>query len=103
MRGASGTSSSGVNARPRTGRTHQLRVHAARAGCALLGDRAYGGSVRLVDADGRVSRAGRPMLHCAEVCVPSPAGAGPMTFHAPVPQDMRQLHATLAPDASELS
>ena len=42
--------------RPRTGRTHQLRVHAAAAGCALLGDRHYGGPQRLVMPDGRALR-----------------------------------------------
>jgi len=31
-----------VEFRPRTGRTHQLRVHAAAIGCAILGDTIYG-------------------------------------------------------------
>ena len=29
--------------RPRTGRTHQVRVHCAHLGCPVLGDPAYGG------------------------------------------------------------
>jgi RluA family pseudouridine synthase len=39
-----GEGRSWVEFRPRTGRTHQVRVHAALAlGCAVLGDAAYGG------------------------------------------------------------
>src|SRR5262249_14274414 len=44
---------------PETGRTHQLRVHAAKAGCALLGDKHYGGAMRSVLPNGRVLRAPR--------------------------------------------
>jgi len=32
-----------VELRPRTGRTHQLRVHMAHLGCPILGDARYGG------------------------------------------------------------
>ena len=31
-----------VEARPYTGRTHQIRVHLVESGCAILGDRLYG-------------------------------------------------------------
>ena len=31
-----------VEVRPITGRTHQIRVHAAHIGCAVLGDKLYG-------------------------------------------------------------
>lgn len=87
---------------PQTGRTHQLRVHAAAAHCPLLGDRHYGGQVRLVAGDGRVARAGRVMLHCAELSLPDPSGGATLELHAPVPDDMRALYATLAPDAPPL-
>ncbi len=33
-----------LEAQPRTGRTHQIRVHAAEAGCPILGDPIYGGT-----------------------------------------------------------
>jgi RluA family pseudouridine synthase len=60
-----------VEARPLTGRTHQIRVHLASVGLPILGDATYGGLP-----------AGRMMLHCAamtfrnaqgvEVCVTAP-------------------------------
>ena len=37
-----GSGTSWLELRPETGRTHQLRVHLAHAGCPVLGDRAYG-------------------------------------------------------------
>lgn len=43
-----------VEARPLTGRTHQIRVHLAAAGLPIVGDTTYGGSA-----------APRLMLHCA--------------------------------------
>lgn len=43
-----------VEARPLTGRTHQIRVHLASAGLPILGDATYGGG----EAD-------RMMLHCS--------------------------------------
>lgn len=50
-----------VEARPLTGRTHQIRVHAALVGCPLLGDDKYG--------EERATPAGirRLCLHAAEV------------------------------------
>lgn len=43
-----------VEARPLTGRTHQIRVHLASAGLPIVGDTTYGGQP-----------AGRMMLHCS--------------------------------------
>jgi RluA family pseudouridine synthase len=43
-----------VEARPLTGRTHQIRVHLASVGLPIIGDATYGGQ-----------EAGRMMLHCS--------------------------------------
>jgi 23S rRNA-/tRNA-specific pseudouridylate synthase len=65
---------------PQTGRTHQLRVHAAHAGIALFGDRPYGGPQRLVLGDGSVVSARRTLLHCCRVRVPAMTGADELRF-----------------------
>jgi len=70
-----------VEFRPETGRTHQIRVHAAHAfGHALLGDERYG------------SKAGatRTMLHAAELTVLR-AGKPPIHAVAPLPADFLAL------------
>lgn len=76
---------------PGTGRTHQIRVHAARAGVPLLGDVYYRGPRRRVLDDGTVVTARRVMLHCAAVGVPHPVDGRSMRFHAAVPADLRNL------------
>jgi len=52
-----------VEARPLTGRTHQIRVHLESVGLPIVGDSTYGG----VAAD-------RMMLHCAEMKLSDPKG-----------------------------
>jgi 23S rRNA (cytosine1962-C5)-methyltransferase len=61
-----------VNAEPFTGRTHQIRVHAAESGFPILGDTLYGGVP-----------AARVFLHAAEICFTHPVTGDPATFHAP--------------------
>jgi 23S rRNA-/tRNA-specific pseudouridylate synthase len=80
---------------PQTGRTHQLRVHAAHAGVPLLGDRHYGGASRVVLADGSVVSIRRTMLHCARVCLPDPHGGGALRFQAELPTDFQAAWAAL--------
>lgn len=88
---------------PETGRTHQLRVHAAAAGAALLGDKPYGGPTRVVLEDGRVLAARRVMLHCARVQVPAPSGAGLLLFESEVPADFAGLFSALGGAQERLS
>ena len=78
---------------PFTGRTHQLRVHVAHAGFALLGDVHYGGPRRVVLADGRVVRAARTMLHCAWLSLPM--GRELLVFECAPPEDFGTLWSTL--------
>ncbi|TPG13084.1 RluA family pseudouridine synthase [Sphingomonas oligophenolica] len=64
-----------VEFRPETGRTHQIRVHAAAGlGIAVLGDPVYG----------RADKRGM-MLHAAELIVPR-ANKPPVTAEAPLPE-----------------
>ena len=71
-----------IEFRPETGRTHQIRVHAAAGlGHPLLGDPVYGG------ANGAVSRT---MLHALSLAVPR-QGKPPIAAEAPLPPDFRRL------------
>ncbi len=62
-----------LEAEPLTGRTHQIRVHAAGAGFPVLGDIDYGGTP-----------APRLYLHAAELRFIHPETGNPVTFRAPV-------------------
>jgi RluA family pseudouridine synthase len=75
---------------PVTGRTHQLRVHAAHAGVPLLGDRVYGGPARFTLPSGKVVPFGRVALHCARVAID---GFG--VFSAPVPEELASIWTAL--------
>jgi 23S rRNA pseudouridine1911/1915/1917 synthase len=75
-----------VEARPHTGRTHQIRVHLSEAGFPLLGDRLYGGPTSL-GVDGRMISPGRCLLHASQVSFRHPDDDREMTLEAPVPED----------------
>jgi len=85
---------------PRTGRTHQIRVHSASASAPLLGDVHYGGPRRLTRPDGHVVTARRVMLHCAGLLIPDVEGGGQLDLRAPAPEDLRTVWVALGGDAS---
>ncbi len=91
-------------AAPETGRTHQIRVHASAAGAPLLGDRVYGGPLRVTLAGGRVLGVGRVALHAARVVVPDERGER-LVIESPVPGPLANLWLALGgvPEAWEAS
>ncbi|MDR1321382.1 MAG: RluA family pseudouridine synthase [Gracilibacteraceae bacterium] len=65
-----------------TGRTHQIRAHAAAAGHPLLGDDMYGGSREFMP---------RQALHAFSYRFPHPLTGRPVHVTAPLPDDMAAL------------
>ena len=65
---------------PRTGRTHQIRVHLASIGHPIIGDKLYG--VKLSDA-------ARQMLHATSLEFDAPDG-GHLKIEAPLPEDFNE-------------
>jgi 23S rRNA pseudouridine1911/1915/1917 synthase len=60
--------------RPRTGRTHQLRVQLASVGCPIVGDSLYGSRVK-----------SELMLHACRLRLRLPGQPGPVSFRSPLP------------------
>jgi RluA family pseudouridine synthase len=69
-----------VEARPRTGRKHQVRIHLAGAGLPILGDATYGGDAR---------EAPRVMLHAARLALRHPVTGAPLVVTSPLPRDFQ--------------
>jgi RluA family pseudouridine synthase len=67
-----------VEARPRTGRKHQIRIHLSRSGMPILGDAAYGGDRR---------DAARVMLHASRLQLRHPLTGAPLSVSSPLPPD----------------
>jgi 23S rRNA pseudouridine955/2504/2580 synthase len=72
---------------PRTGRTHQLRVHCAEIGCPILGDRKYGGEEALLSA---VADSRRLHLHARRLVLPHPSGKGTLELLAEPPAHFKR-------------
>jgi pseudouridine synthase, RluA family len=72
-------SSAWVEASPLTGRTHQIRVHAAALGHPLLGDGLYGAE--------KTSMIERPALHAYSLTFTHPVSHEKVVFTAKHPQD----------------
>lgn len=76
---------------PKTGRTHQLRVHMAVKGHPMVGDTMYGGRILSGTEDGQPFRFDRQALHAFEISFTHPVSLNQMTLAAPLPADFLQL------------
>ncbi|MCW0182191.1 MAG: RluA family pseudouridine synthase [Zavarzinia sp.] len=81
--------------RPLTGRTHQLRAHAAFLGTPIVGDGKYGGAEAFLT--GGISR--KLHLHARGIDIAHPAG-GRLKIEAPLPAHMAESFKLLGFEAS---
>ena len=74
-----------VRCLPKTGRTHQLRVHFASLGCPIVGDDLYGGGFALP----------RQALHAARLAFVHPITGAPVVIECPLAPDLAAYLETL--------
>ena len=78
-----------VHAAPKTGRTHQIRVHAAWLGHPIVGDDRYGEN----ELNKAFKKRGykRLFLHAEQLRFAHPVSGEPLSFSAPLPEDLLAL------------
>lgn len=76
-----------VEARLETGRTHQIRVHAAAIGHPVVGDLRYGRPSPLL--------VGRHFLHASELSLCHPRTGEELRYRAPLPAELQAVVAAL--------
>ncbi len=75
-----------VALKPKTGRTHQLRVHLSHQGTPVLGDKVYGNS----SINERYS-INRHYLHAIKIAFVHPITGKPIEITAPLPKEMESI------------
>lgn len=73
-----------VECYPRTGRTHQIRVHLAFAGFPIVGDETYGRRKQRIALE-------RHFLHASRLTFRRPSDEHELTLHAPLPQALQTV------------
>src|SRR5205085_10759744 len=94
-----------VEARPHTGRQHQIRAHLDAIGFPIAGDKLYPDEDHFIEwADHGLSPSllanlslPRHALHAAAVTFPHPTTGEPIHVESPLPTDLREFLATLEP------
>lgn len=88
---------------PKTGRTHQIRVHLQHIGCPIVADKLYSGQDRIRLGDLGLLRPGqedtvlmeRQALHARRLKFRHPTSGQPLELTAPLPADLSALLAAL--------
>jgi 23S rRNA pseudouridine1911/1915/1917 synthase len=98
-----------VEARPETGRQHQIRVHMAAAGHPVVGDKLYGASEKLFmrSCDQGLTpellacfdNLPRHALHAHRLVFPHPVSRRPTAIESPLPPDLVAYIDGLTPSA----
>ncbi len=86
-----------LTCRLETGRTHQIRVHMAHAGCPVAGDTTYGASA----GHARDIGLQRPFLHAGHLAFTHPVTGGRLTFDEPLPDDLAGVARGLGLDPAD--
>lgn len=79
-----------VEARPHTGRTHQIRVHLSECGHPIYGDALYGGAPYLVTCAGGRMAVPRVLLHAAQLEFPHPMTGAAVSVCCALPADFEE-------------
>ena len=79
-----------LECRPRTGRTHQIRVHLSFAGYPIVGDKVYGRRKQQVALD-------RHFLHAAGLTIRRPSDKREMRFEVELPDELGSFLEDLEP------
>ncbi|MCK5053088.1 MAG: RluA family pseudouridine synthase [Anaerolineales bacterium] len=77
-----------LEARPETGRTHQIRVHLSFIKCPIVGDRVYGRSKPTLPAE-------RQLLHAGQLAIRLLGNEQPTIFNSSLPDDFESILDTL--------
>ena len=77
-----------VEARLKTGRTHQIRVHLANLGLPIVGDDKYG-DFALNKSLASSGKLGRMFLHAASLRCKHPVTGEPLALEAPLPPELQ--------------
>ena len=83
-----------VKVYPKTGRTHQIRVHLAAIGCPVLADALYSGRSSIEPKffggpKGSPAILSRQALHAESITLKHPTTGERVTFSSPLPPDIQ--------------
>ena len=94
-----------MRAVPKTGRTHQIRLHLTHLGHPVLCDKLYGSRSQIsttdlprsVEDDSASEQVllDRQALHARKISITHPTTGAPLSFEAPLPEDFETTLATL--------